>query len=80
MDVLTIEYLRQQLDRIEASVDLLICQRTVKDFYSTAEVAKLVDRAEFTVREWCRPVLEWMIPHSELVRYQSYGLVPESRR
>src|SRR3954464_13859114 len=34
--------------------DLLVEQRTVKEHYSTAEVAKIVGRDEFTVREWCR--------------------------
>jgi len=90
MDIPQTEQLQQQLDRIEAALSLLVQQRAVKDFYSTAEVAQLVGKAEFTVREWCRlgrihaqkratgrgPVQEWMVAHEELVRYQNHGLLP----
>lgn len=83
-------HFQQQLNRIEASLTVLVQQRTVKDFYSTTEVAQLVGKAEFTVREWCRlgriraqkratgrgPVQEWMVAHDELIRYQSHGLLP----
>lgn len=82
--------LHERLDRIEAALSLLIQQRTVKEFYSIAEFAELVGRAEFTCREWARlgrihaqkracgrgPTQEWMISHDELVRYQSHGLLP----
>jgi hypothetical protein len=34
--------------------DLLVTQRTVKDWYSTEELAQLLNKADFTVREWCR--------------------------
>ena len=46
--------LTARLARIEQAIDLLVRERTVKEWYSTAEVAKLLDKAEFTVREWCR--------------------------
>lgn len=82
--------LYERLDRIEATLGLLVQQRTVKDWYSTAEIARQLGRAEFTVREWCRlgrihaqkratgrgPTQDWMIAHDELVRYQNYGLLP----
>jgi len=29
-------------------------QRTVKEWYTTAEAAQLLGKAEFNVREWCR--------------------------
>ena len=32
----------------------LVERQVAKDWYTTAEVAKLLDRAEYTVREWCR--------------------------
>ena len=68
----------------------LLQQRTVQDFYSSADVARLLGKAEFTVREWCRlgrihaqkrpcgrgRTQEWMISHSELQRIQSEGLLP----
>ncbi len=80
-----------RLARIEQSLDLLVQQRTIKDWYSTAEVAKLLGKAEFTVREWCRlgrvhaqkkkcgrgVASEWIISHEELTRIRNEGLLPE---
>ncbi|MBL8797945.1 MAG: helix-turn-helix domain-containing protein [Planctomycetia bacterium] len=82
--------LHERLNRIESTLGLLVQQRTVKAWYTTAEIAQLVGKAEFTVREWCRqhrinaqkracgrgPVREWMIAHEELVRIQNFGLLP----
>ena len=73
--------------------DLLVEQRTVKEHYSTAEVAKIVGKEEFTVREWCRKRrinaikkssgrgvhMGWAIPRDELLRYQREGLLPDRR-
>jgi hypothetical protein len=33
---------------------LLLSQRTVKDYYTSAEIGVLLGKAEFTVREWRR--------------------------
>jgi len=46
--------LMQRLDKIEATLAALVEHQTVKDWYSTEEVASLLGKAEFTVREWCR--------------------------
>ena len=65
----------------EAAIERLTQQETVKEWYTTAEVAKLLGKAEFTVREWCRlgrvraekkkcgrgPASEWIVSHEELV-------------
>jgi hypothetical protein len=64
-----------------------------KEWYGTAEFGKVVDRDEYTVREWCRlgrlnaektcsgrgnrP--EWRISHAELGRYRREGLLPFRR-
>jgi hypothetical protein len=70
--------------------DLLLSQRTVKDYYTTAEVGAIVGKAEFTVREWCRngrvhgqkqesgrgQHQAWVISHAELQRFQRDGLLP----
>ena len=83
----------QRLDRIESALDLLVQQRTVKDWYTTAEIARILSKAEFTVREWCRHgriradkrpcgrgnTKEWMISHAELERIQAEGLLPAKR-
>jgi hypothetical protein len=79
----------ERLQRIEQILQLLVEQRTVKEWYSTAEVAKILGRAEFTVREWCRlkrvhaakkecgrgTSSEWIISHDELLRIQNHGLL-----
>jgi len=84
------ENIAERLDRIETSLQQLATQRLIKEYYSTSEVAKLVKRSEFTVREWCRlgriaaekracgrgRSQEWMIPHDELLRFQCEGLLP----
>lgn len=83
--------LTTRLVRIEQTLDLLVQQRTVKDWYSTAEVAQLLGKAEFTVREWCRlgrvraekkkcgrgVASEWIISQEELMRIRNHGLLPE---
>lgn len=82
----------ERLDRIEAALAVLVERGTVKQFYSTAEVAQLLGKAEFTVREWCRlgriravkqttghgRSFFWAIAHEELTRIQSHGLLPHS--
>lgn len=83
--------LTTRLARIEQTLDLLVQQRTIKDWYSTAEIAKLLGKAEFTVREWCRlgrvraekkqcgrgVAGEWVISQEELTRVRNEGLLPE---
>ena len=80
-------------ERITKIYDLLAEQRTIKDWYTTAELAELVGRDEFTVREWCRhgrikaakkgsgrgKHRGWAISREELLRYQREGLIPERR-
>jgi DNA-directed RNA polymerase specialized sigma24 family protein len=79
-----------RLDRIEALLAELLRQRKVKEWYSTAEIAELLGRAEFTVREWCRngrvncrkqgggrgKYQAWVISHEELLRIQRDWLLP----
>lgn len=84
----------ERLDRIEAVLQSLVQERAIKDWYSTAEVAELLGKAEYTVREWCRQgriqakkkdysrgaYPEWLISHDELTRYRNVGLLPISYR
>lgn len=61
-------------------------REAIKEFYSTAEVAKIMGKAEYTVREWCRQgrvqaekTLNgrgWIIPHDELTRVRNHGPLP----
>lgn len=78
-----------RLDRIEAALEALAKGQAVKDHYTTEEFGCLVNRSEFTVREWCRhgrlhadkkasgrgPHAAWTISHGELLRYQRHGLL-----
>jgi hypothetical protein len=80
----------RSLKKIEATLDQLVQQRTVKEWYTTAEVAQILGKADFTVREWCRlgrihaekkssgrgKYPGWVISHTELLRLQREGLLP----
>jgi predicted transcriptional regulator len=76
--------------RVEALLEALVRERTVKDWYTTAEAARLLGRAEYTVREHCRLGRiqarkkpggrgkggEWLVSHAELQRLRNEGLRP----
>jgi hypothetical protein len=83
----------ERLDQIEELLLVLVERQQVRDWYTTEQVAQLVKKAEFTVREWCRlgriraekrhsgrgahPA--WVVSHQELLRYQREGLLPDLR-
>ena len=87
MDILQV---LERLERIEMVLHNITRERMVKEYYSTTEVAEILNKAEFTVREWCRLARikaekrlcgrgrsqEWMIAHAELTRIQNEGLLP----
>jgi hypothetical protein len=84
----------ERLDRIEAALESLVRQRTIKDWYSVEEFAATIGKAPYTVREHCRVGRlaaqkrrnghelhhEWVLPHSELIRFQKEGLLPGRRQ
>jgi hypothetical protein len=92
-DTMHVDELIRRLDRIESALAELLRQRTVKAWYSTAEVAGMLDRADYTVREWCRQGRirakkkpcgrgkggEWLVSHEELTRLRNEGLLPFDR-
>ncbi|HUY90313.1 MAG TPA: helix-turn-helix domain-containing protein [Pirellulales bacterium] len=83
-----------RLARIEATLEQLLQQKTAKDWYTTDEVAEILGKAPFTVREWCRNrrvkaakrdcgrgnAREWVISHEELTRIRNEGLLPDEWR
>jgi hypothetical protein len=85
--------LEARLDRLEGMLAALLDRETAKEWYTTEEFARLVGKAEFTCREWCRhgrvraekrtsgrgahPA--WVISHAELLRYRREGLLPARR-
>jgi hypothetical protein len=82
--------LEERMAGIETSLAALLKQHTVREFYTTKQVAELLGKNEYTVREWCRHGRvhaqkrrtgrgkhpEWVIAHVELERYQREGLLP----
>ncbi len=84
-----------ELEQVIAELrDLLLTQKTVKESYDTKEVANILGRKPYTVREWCRlqrinaykaqcgrgSEEEWRISHDELLRIQNEGLLPIPER
>jgi hypothetical protein len=82
-----------RLDRIETLLAKLVEQQRVQEWYSTADVAKILGKAEFTIREYCRlgriharkqtsgrgAHACWTLSHEELLRIQREGLLPINR-
>jgi hypothetical protein len=82
------------LDRIERLLAALVARGQPRAWYSVAEFARLVGRAEFTCREWCRlgrvaarkktsgrgAHASWAISHEEYERFQREGLLPRRVR
>ncbi len=88
-----VEQTNRQLATVAQGLSELLQLRTVKDYYTTAEAAKILGKAEFTVREWCRngrvraekkgsgrgKYQSWVVSHAELRRIQRDGLLPIPR-
>jgi hypothetical protein len=82
--------IEERLKNIEAMLAVLVERQIVREWYTTEQVAQLVGKAEFTVREWCRhgrlkaekrmsgrgAYPAWIVSHDELLRYQREGLLP----
>jgi hypothetical protein len=86
--------IEDRLDRIETILTALLNGEQVREWYSVAEFAQAVGKAEFTCREYCRNGRinakkksggrgdrpEWAISHDELLRFRREGLLPITRR
>jgi len=85
--------LEEKLDEIKSLLVVLVEGQQIKDFYEVEEFARIVGKAPFTCREWARlgrvraqkklsgrgAYARWVVPHSELLRYQREGLLPVVR-
>jgi hypothetical protein len=81
---------QERLERIETTLNSLIEKKSPKEWYTTEEAAKVLGRAPWTVRQWCRLKRvhakkrscgrglspEWIISHEEILRIQNEGLLP----
>jgi|CXWL01.1.fsa_nt_gi hypothetical protein len=86
--------LEDRLLRIEALLEMLVERQQTREWYSTDQAAQVLKKAEFTVREWCRlgriraekrksgrgAHAAWVISHTELLRIQKEGLLPDRRQ
>ncbi len=87
--------LEKRLERIEAILGAMAQRQLVREWYTTHQLAQILEKAEFTVREWCRlrriraekrrsgrgAHASWAIAHSEILRVQREGLLPiDSKR
>src|SRR5262245_20074037 len=82
-----LDVLFKEIEQVNQKLALIVSG--AKEAYSTAEFARLVEKAEFTVRQWCRlgrvnasksgsgcgPESAWVIRHDEYLRYQREGLL-----
>ena len=82
--------LEERLEKIESMLGVLVERQQVREWYSVEEFARIVRKAPFTTREWCRlgriraekklsgrgSHANWVVPHAELLRYQREGLLP----
>lgn len=89
-----LEQVVDRLERLETMLKMLVERPRTKEYYTTIEAGKVLDRDPFTVREWCRhgrihaqkrktgrgKSCEWMISHDELVRIENHGLLPIQKR
>jgi hypothetical protein len=83
----------ERLEKIEAMLVVLVERQQMREWYSVEEFARIVGRAEFTCREWCRhgriraekkdsgrgAYASWAISHAELLRFQREGLLAVQR-
>jgi hypothetical protein len=95
------EVLRSEIARLEERLstmesllrevhERMVVGSVVKEYYTTQEVARRLNKRPYTVREWCRLGRvhgekshsgrglddEWRISHAELVRIENEGLLP----
>jgi hypothetical protein len=80
----------ERLDRIESILASLVERERIKDWYTIAEVGKILRLSGYTVREWARNgrihaakracgrgrSKEWVVSHDELTRIRNDGLLP----
>jgi excisionase family DNA binding protein len=90
MDTLTdkVDEILARLRTNEAGLQELHTERAAKEWYGTAEIASLLNRSDYTIREWCRKKQipaektangrDWIVSHETLIRLKNRELpLPE---
>ena len=86
--------LLERLGKVETMLGVPVERQQTREWYTVEEFARIVGRAEFTCREWCRhgrigaekkgsgrgAYTSWAISHTELLRFQKEGLRPLERK
>jgi hypothetical protein len=87
----TIERQQVEIVSLLKQIQLSVGRRApLKQCYTPVEVADILGKRSYTVREWCRngrvnatkrstgrgDALEWEISHEELERIRNHGLLP----
>lgn len=85
----SLAHLADRMAALEDRLKAIQVGQLDKEWYSTEEVAALMDRAPWTVREWCRHgrvkavkrsgTDRWVFHRSELDRLMNHGLLPPRR-
>jgi excisionase family DNA binding protein len=83
MEALAAQFIAE-VRTINTKVDALMEAQTIKERYSPAEIALLLGRSDYTVREWCRKRQipaektangrDWIISHETLLRLKNREL------
>ncbi len=80
-----IDRLAERMETLEKRIEAVVIGRLDKDWYTTEEVAVLMDRAPWTVRQWCLQgrvrakkrtgTDRWLVSRAEVERLMNEGLL-----
>jgi hypothetical protein len=85
-----IDHLAERIGSLEKRIEAVVVGRLDKEWYTTEEVAVLMDRAPWTVRQWCLQgrvrakkrsgTDRWVVSRDEVERLMNEGLLKPARR
>lgn len=85
----TIDRLADRIESLEKRIEAVVVGRLDKEWYTTEEVAVLMDRAPWTVRQWCLQgrvrakkrsgTDRWVVSRDEVERLMNNGLLKPAR-
>ncbi len=86
----TLDRLAVQLESLKKQIEATTLGRLDKAWYTTDELAVLMDRKPWTVRQWClngrvratkrAGTDRWVVARPEVERLMNEGLLPPARR